>query len=76
LADGAFAAPGEHHAVPPQLLDHFVEVVDGAAFLLTAQVRVADHPTQPPVTLQLPGEHEQVLTLRITHTVLRTGQAQ
>ena len=71
-----FAAPGEHEHVPGRVGDDLREVVDGAALLLPGELGGADRAAQPPVTVGIAREQEQVAALRIGHPVLRRGEPQ
>jgi hypothetical protein len=51
-------------------------VVYRAAFLLPGQLRLADHPAQPPVSLRISGEHQEMPAGRIRNTALPAGQIQ
>jgi hypothetical protein len=75
-AHRALAAPGQHQAMPADLLDDLVQVVEWAALFLTGQLARADRPTDPAVTLRAAGQQQQVPALRIGLPALRRGQAQ
>jgi hypothetical protein len=75
-ADRAFAAAGEDDDVPGELVDHFFEVVDRAAFLAAGDLGVGDAAAEPVLALLLPGEHQQVRTGRVGLAGLRRGQVE
>ena len=47
----------------------------GPALLVAAQLGFGDGPGQPVISLDPPGEHQQVLTLGVGYAVLRGGQS-
>jgi hypothetical protein len=51
-------------------------VIYRAAFLPPGQLRLADHPAQPPVSLRVTGEHQQMPAGRIWNPALPAGQIQ
>ena len=65
------AAAGEHQHVVAQRLGHLLQVVDRAALLPAAQVRLGDGAGQPGVPLGPAGQHQQVTAGRVGFAVLR-----
>lgn len=76
LPHRALAAPGEHHPVAAPPLAELVEVVHGAALLVTAEVGVGHRGSEAVVALDAPCQHQQVAALGIGYAVLRAAQAE
>ena len=75
-AHRALAAAGQHHPVAATALGQLVEVVDRAALLVAAQVRVGHRRGEPVVALDPAGQHQQVAALGVGHAVLRPAEPQ
>ncbi len=73
-AQHALAAAGEHR--PPAVRGGRdpLQVVDRAALLPAGQVCGGHGRGQPGVAVEVPGQHHQVLALRVGDAVLRPGQ--
>ena len=74
LLDRALAAARQHHPVAAPALAQLVEVVDRAALLVAAQVRVGHRRGEPVVALDPARQHQQVAALGVGHAVLRAGE--
>ena len=76
LPHRTLAAAGEHRPVAAPLLGQLVEVVDGSALLVAAQVGVGHRRGQPVVALDAPRQHQQVAALGVGHAVLRPAESE
>ena len=74
LPHRALAAAGEHHPVAAAPLAELVEVVDRAALLVAAQVRLGHRRGEPVVALDPARQHQQVAALGVGDAVLRAAQ--
>jgi hypothetical protein len=77
LPHGALAASGEHDPVAVGRGRELVEVVDGAPLLrLGGELRGRDGAGEPVVALLAPGQHDQVVALRVGVAVLGRAEAE
>ena len=70
------AAAGQHQPVAAPALGQLGQVVDRAALLVAAQVRVGHRRGEPVVALDAAGQHQQVVPLGVGYAVLRAAQPQ
>src|SRR5690606_20192152 len=71
----ALAASREHNPVPFGCCGQLLEVIDGTALLRSrGKLGARDRARQPVVALFFAGEHDEVVTLRVCPTVLRSAQ--
>ena len=75
LPDGSLAAAGQDHPVVAGLLRQLLDDIAGPALLIAAQLGFGDRSGEPVISLDAPGEHQQVLTLGVGYSVLRRGQS-